>query len=43
MRDRRGEDWRQYASRAVRGDSTDPLDVQALLRTMFDNWNDPAR
>ena len=41
MRARHGEDWRQYASRAARDDSTtDPLDVQALLKTLLVNWRD---
>ena len=43
MRDRRGADWRQYASRSARDEAAGPLDVQALLRTLLDNWNDLFR
>ena len=43
MRDRHGDGWRQYASRAARGGGNDPLDVQALLRALLDNWNDVFR
>ena len=43
MRDRHGAEWRQYASRAAGGGAGGPLDVQALLRTLLDHWNDLFR
>ena len=41
MRDRRGDDWRQFAARAPRDGGG--LDAQALLKTILDNWNDLFR
>ena len=43
MRDRRGAEWRQYASRAAHDEADGPLDVQALLKTPLDNWDDLFR
>ena len=43
MRDHHGDGWRQYASRAMRAGGVGPLDLQALLKTMIDNWHDLFR
>ena len=43
MRDRHGEDWRRYASRARTRDSAGELDLYGLLKTLLDNWNDLFR
>ena len=43
MRDRRGAEWRRYASYAARGEAVGPLDVQALPGTLPDTWSDPSR
>ena len=44
MRDRHGEGWRRFASRGARdGAAAGPLDIQALLRTLLDHWNDLFR
>ena len=43
MRDRHGNHWRHYASRA-RGDAAGgELDVYALLKTLLDNWSELFR
>ena len=43
MRDRHGNHWRHYASRA-RGDTAGgELDVYALLKTLLDNWGELFR
>ena len=43
MRDRHGEDWRRYASRARTNDSAGELDLYGVLKTLLDNWNDLFR
>ena len=43
MRDRHGNHWRHYASRARGDESGGELDVYALLKTLLDNWNDLFR
>ena len=43
MRDRHGEHWRHYASRAHRDESSGELDVYALLKTLLDQWSDLFR
>ena len=43
MRDRHGNHWRHYASRARGGEAGGELDVYALLKTLLDNWNDLFR
>ena len=43
MRGRHGAEWRQFARRAAREQAADELDVQALLRTLLDNWSDLFR
>ena len=43
MRDRHGNRWRHYASRARGGDAGGELDAYALLKTLLDNWNDLFR
>ena len=43
MRDRHGEGWQRFASRGARDGAAGPLDVQALLRTLLDHWNDLFR
>ena len=43
MRDRHGNHWRHYASRARADDPGGELDVYALLKTLLDNWNDLFR
>ncbi|TVR81375.1 MAG: hypothetical protein EA405_08755, partial [Rhodospirillales bacterium] len=47
MKQRHGNHWRQFASRAARGDSGgDPsgeLDVYGLLKTILDNYGDVFR
>ncbi len=43
MKDRHGNDWRHYTSRAHGSDAGDELDVYALLKTLLDNWNDLFR
>ena len=43
MRDRHGEHWRHYASRAHRDESSGELDVYALLKSLLDQWSDLFR
>ncbi|MCY3988741.1 MAG: DUF499 domain-containing protein [Gammaproteobacteria bacterium] len=43
MRDRHGEDWQRYASRARPRGSAGELDLYGLLKTLLDNWNDLFR
>ncbi len=43
MKQRFGDDWRQYASRAAGGDPRADLDVYALLKTLLDNWGEVFR
>ena len=43
MRDRHGNHWRHYASRARGGEAGGELDAYALLKTLLDNWNDLFR
>ena len=43
MRDRHGNHWRHYASRARGGDAGGELDAYALLKTLLENWNDLFR
>ena len=43
MRDRHGNHWRHYASRARGGEADGELDAYALLKTLLDNWNDLFR
>ena len=43
MRDRHGNHWRNYASRARGGEAGAELDAYALLKTLLDNWNDLFR
>ena len=43
MRDRHGEGWQRFASRGARDGAAGRLDVQALLRTLLDHWNDLFR
>ena len=43
MRARYDGEWRSYVSRAPRDNAADPLDVQALLKTLLANWNDLFR
>ena len=40
MKDRHGNNWRHYASRAQGSGASDELDVYALLKTLLDNWRD---
>ncbi len=40
MKDRHGNNWRHYASRAQGSSVSDELDVYALLKTLLDNWRD---
>lgn len=40
MKDRHGNNWRHYASRARGSGDSDELDVYALLKTLLDNWRD---
>ena len=43
MRDRHGDHWRQYASRARGDNQGGELDVYALLKTLLDNWSELFR
>ena len=43
MRDRHGNHWRHYASRARGDDQGGELDVYALLKTLLDNWGELFR
>ncbi len=43
MRDRHGDRWREYASRARGNEQGSELDVHALLKTLLDNWGDLFR
>ena len=43
MRARYDDEWRSYVSRAPRDNAADPLDVQALLKTLLANWSDLFR
>ena len=43
MRDRHGNHWRRYASRARGDDQGGELDVYALLKTLLDNWSELFR
>ena len=40
MRDRHGNLWLRYASRARGDEPRGALDIYALLKTLLDNWND---
>ena len=43
MRSRYDGEWRNYVSRGPRDNPADPLDIQALLKTLLANWNDLFR
>ena len=43
MRSRYDGEWRNYVSRGPRDNAADPLDIQALLKTLLANWNDLFR
>ncbi len=43
MKQRHGDNWRQYASRAGGGDPGGELDVYGLLKTILDNYGDVFR
>lgn len=43
MKDRHGNNWRHFTSRAHGSGAGNELDVYALLKTLLDNWNDLFR